>query len=171
MGIKIMSTILLLNDTEIKQDAYCIKDSMKYFCDYLKSTHKRSLILERKKKNLLKIEQQEPYENAKFCYICKKEFEDKCAKYKRYYKVRDHCYYTGEYRGTAHSICNLKYSIPEEITIIFYNRPNYDHNFIISKIAEDFEGPCNFLGENNEKYIPFQFQQEKNSIELVKLSN
>ena len=30
---------------------------------------------------------------------------------KKYCKVRDH--YTGEYRGIAHSICNLKYSVPK----------------------------------------------------------
>ena len=30
---------------------------------------------------------------------------------KKYRKVRDHCNYTVEYRGVAHSICNLKYSL------------------------------------------------------------
>ena len=33
---------------------------------------------------------------------------------KRYCKVRHHCY-TGEYGGAAHSISNLKYSIPKKI--------------------------------------------------------
>ena len=27
----------------------------------------------------------------------------------------------GEYRGTAHSICNLKYSAPKKIPTVFHN--------------------------------------------------
>ena len=107
------------------------------------------------KKKLLKNEQQESYENAKFGY--KEKFEDKCAKYERYHKVRDQCYNTGEYRGAAHSICNMKYSIPEEITIISHNRSNYDYNFIIKETKDKFEERFTFLGENNKKYITFQF--------------
>ena len=52
-------------------------------------------------------------------FICKKKFENKYLKNKKYRKVRDHCHYTGEYRGTAHSICNLKYSVPKIISIVF----------------------------------------------------
>ena len=38
-------------------------------------------------------------------YICKKEFS---VNDKKYQKVRDHCHYTGKYRGgAAHDICNL----------------------------------------------------------------
>ena len=29
------------------------------------------------------------------------------------HKVRDHCHYTGKYRGTAHNICNLRYKVPK----------------------------------------------------------
>ena len=41
-------------------------------------------------KLLTKI-QQESYENAKCLYVCKEILEDKYAKDKKYYKVRDHC--------------------------------------------------------------------------------
>ena len=53
---------------------------------------------------LIKKEEKNFY-NQKVCYICKKEF-DKSDK--KHYKVRDHCQYTGKYRGAAHSICNLR---------------------------------------------------------------
>ena len=53
--------------------------------------------------------------NAKICYICKEKFEKKSLKDKKCHKVRDHCHYTGEYRGAAHSICNLEYSVPKRL--------------------------------------------------------
>ena len=28
-----------------------------------------------------------------------------------YHKIRDHCHYTGKYRGAAHDICNLRYKV------------------------------------------------------------
>jgi hypothetical protein len=37
------------------------------------------------------------------CYICNGEFT------KSNYKVRDHCHRTGEYRGAAHTRCNINY--------------------------------------------------------------
>ena len=41
-------------------------------------------------------------------------FTKKNLKEKKYHKVRDHCLYTGEYRGAAHRICNLKYSVTKK---------------------------------------------------------
>ena len=63
---------------------------------------------------LLTEEQKQSYENAKICYICQENFEKKYLGDKKSRKVRDHCHYTGEYRGAAHSICNLKYSLPKK---------------------------------------------------------
>ena len=59
------------------------------------------------------------------CYICKEKFEDKHVKNKKYCKVKDHCHYTREYRGTVQSICSLKYSIPKDIPTVSHNGSNY----------------------------------------------
>ena len=66
----------------------------------------------KKKMKLLTENQQELYENAKICHICKEKLGDQYHRDKKYCKVRDYCHYTGEYSGTTHSICNLKYSVP-----------------------------------------------------------
>ena len=46
-----------------------------------------------------------------------------CERYKNR-KVRDHCHYTGEYRGAVYSIRNLKYSVLKNIPIAFLNGSN-----------------------------------------------
>ena len=57
----------------------------------------------------------------KICYICKEKFENRDLKDKKYCKLRDHCHYTGEYRGAEYIICNLEYSVPEKPPIVFHN--------------------------------------------------
>ena len=49
----------------------------------------------------------------KIYYICKEKFKNKYLEDKQDHKVTDHCHDAGEYRGTAHSICNLKCSVPK----------------------------------------------------------
>ena len=56
------------------------------------------------------------------CYICEKKIKYKHSKDKKYCKVTDHCHYRGEYRSSAHGICNLKYSIPKKIPILFHHK-------------------------------------------------
>ena len=70
-------------------------------------------------------------------------------------KVRDHCHYTGKYRGAAHSNCNLNYKIPKEIPVVFHNGSTYDYHFIIKQLARKFKGNFDCLGENTEKYVTF----------------
>ena len=70
-------------------------------------------------------------------------------------KVRDHCHYTGKFRGAAHSICNLTYKTPKEIPIVFHNGSTYDYHFIINKSAKGFDGQLEYPGESTEKYTTF----------------
>ena len=76
--------------------------------------------------------------------------------------------YTGEYRGDAHSICNLNYSVPKKIAIVFHNESNYDYHFIIRELVKDFEGQFTCLGENTEKYITFSVSIEKEITRIDK---
>ena len=66
---------------------------------------------------------------------------------KKYHKARYHCHYTGKFRGAAHSICNLRYKTPKEIPIVFHNGSTYDYHFIINKLAKEFDGQLESLGE------------------------
>ena len=109
-----MSTISPIKSIENKHDVYRGKDCMKTFFESLRDRAMKIMNFFKKIKLLTK-EQQESYKNAKICYIYKEKFENKYVKDKKYCKVRDHCHYTGEYRDTAHSICNLTYSDSNEI--------------------------------------------------------
>ena len=69
-------------------------------------------------------------------------------------KVKDHCHYTGKFRGAVHSKCNLSYKVPKDIPIIIHNA-SCDTHFIINQLAEEFKGELNCIGENMEKYLTF----------------
>ena len=102
--------------------------------------------------------EEENHNNQKVCYICKKEFD---MNDKKNDKVRDHCHYTGKYRGAAHNMCNLRYKIPKEIPIVFHNDSTYDYHFIIKELVREFDGNFECLGENTEKYITFSVPLKK----------
>ena len=55
------------------------------------------------------------YKKATKCHICYKPFTQTNL------NVRDHCHYTGLYRGPIHSLCNLRYKIPSYIPVVFHN--------------------------------------------------
>ena len=119
-----------------------------------------------KKKEMIRLTDKEnkSYKKQKVCYMCEKEFNtdenDKNA-FKLYHKVRDHCHYTGKFRGAAHSICNLRYKTPKEIPVVFHNGSTYDYHFIINQLAKEFNGQLECLGENTEKYITFSVPIKK----------
>ena len=49
------------------------------------------------------------------------------------------------------SICNLKYTVPKKMPIVFHNGFNYDYHFIIRELADEFRKQFTCLGENTEK--------------------
>ena len=134
-----MSTISSFRSIEKKRDVYRGKNSMKNFCGSLREHAVKTVNFKKKKVKSLTKEQQEPYENAKLCYVYKEKFENKYLNDEKYRRARDHCHYTREYRRAAHSICNLKYSLPKTFLIVFHNNSNFDYHFIIKELAEEFK--------------------------------
>ena len=104
------------------------------------------------------------HEDTKICYICGKYFIENLFRDMNHQKVRDHCHYAAKFRGPAHTICNLNFNVPNEIPIVFHNGSKYDYHFIIKELAKEFEGPFEFVGENNEMYKSFSVPIKKGVI-------
>ena len=150
--------ICSFDDTKSKHYFYRLKDCIEKFCKDLKELGTEIINFEEKEMIPLTNKEIKSYEKQKVCYICEKKFCDdknKKSEYDLYHKVRDHCHYTGKFRGAAHNICNLRYNVPKEIPVVFHNGSTYDYHFIIKQLAEDFKGQFECLRENTEKYITF----------------
>ena len=74
-------------------------------------------------------------------------------------KVRHHCYYSGIYRGAAHSLCNLQYKIPSYILVIFHNLSGYDAHMFIKELA-NCGSKIGVIAKNKEDYITFSISIE-----------
>ena len=88
------------------------------------------------------------FNNASDCWICGKELGND--------RVRDHCHFTGRYRGPAHNKCNLKYRKPKNISVFFHNLSGYDSHLFIKKLGTpDKNENIDCIPNNEEKYISF----------------
>ena len=125
--------------TKNNLDYYRGKNCMKNFCLDLREHAKKIINYEKKEMIPLTKKEEKKHNRQKVCHICKKRFSTDDNN-KKYHKVKDHCRYTGKYRGAAHDICKLRYKIPNEVPVVFHNGSTYDYHFIIKELAEEFEG-------------------------------
>ena len=96
------------------------------------------------------------FNDATKCWICKGEFDDTADEkgYRKNEKVKDHCHYTGRFRGAAHNSCNLKYKKPKFIPVVFHNLSGYDSHLFIKNLGYT-AGNIDCIPNNEEKYISF----------------
>ena len=102
----------------------------------------------------LSARQQEKYDNAMRCYICRHEFVKSKAKS---YKVRDHDHITGWIIGAAHCHCNLERLVSFNITVFFYNFCGYDEHLIVHKYGKRLDCEIKVIGQNMEKYLQVEW--------------
>ena len=110
------------------------------------------------KKEMFPLTNQEwkSFREAKVCWLCRKGFEGGNLT-----KVRDHCHFSGKFRGAAHASCNLEFKRPKFTPVFFHNLQNYDaHLFVraLGTLDEVLNVTC--IPNNEEKYISFSLKFE-----------
>ena len=139
---------------ENKLDYYRERDCIEKLCKKLKD-HAMKIIKYKEKEMIpLTDEENKSYEKQEICHICKKKFcldenvenEDNGNEVDENFKqVKDHCHYTGKFRGAAHSICHLRYKVHKNIPIVIHNA-SYDTHFIINQLAKEFKEKLDCIG-------------------------
>ena len=71
------------------------------------------------------------YDKSTLCHICNEELGND--------GVRDHCHLSGEFRGAAHKVCNLKYNVPKFFPVVFHNLSGYDSHIFIKTLEIAYE--------------------------------
>ena len=98
-------------------------------------------------------EDQKEFQSAKVCHICEQDLNIN-KEIGQILKVRDHCHFTGEYRGAAHFDCNLKCRKTLILSVLFHNLQGSDSHLFIEQLAKvSGELPC--IPSTEEKYISF----------------
>ena len=106
-------------------------DLMKEFCETMAGTVKELYDKHFKSQVLIKMSRkdEEDYNSSAKCHLCLKQIYPDSNR--MYQKVRDHCHFTGKYRGAAHRNCNLKARKPDFIPTLFHNLEGYDEHLFL----------------------------------------
>ena len=130
------------------------KDCVKKFCEHvIGEAHRLYRLFPEKPMEPLTKAQFKEYIHATRCHICFTPFRLGSR------KVRDHCHYSGIYRGAAHSLCNLQYNIPYYIPVVFHNLAGYDAHMFIKELAK-CGSRMGVIAKNTEDYISFSVSVE-----------
>ena len=137
------------DETKNKLDCYKVEDCMERFCKGLRDHTLKIINFEEKEMIPLTDQENKSNEKQKVCYICKKEFStDVNEKMHLNYTIKSEITVTKRNR-------RRKYKTSKEILVVFHNGSIYDYHFIINKVAKEFYGQLESVGENTEKYIIF----------------
>ena len=97
-------------------------EESKYYSDVMKKNFNKELVTTK--------EDNQNFKNSTKCWICDNDHDDNDV------KVRDHCHITGNYRGSAHRVCNINHKLDHKIPIIFHNLKDYDSHLITQELRK-----------------------------------
>ena len=91
-------------------------------------------------------EESKLFKEQEKCHTCEEKFcmDKDDENYTKRKKVKDHCYYTGKFRGAAPGKRNLNYKVPKDIPTIIHNT-SYGTDFIINQLLEECKGELNCI--------------------------
>ena len=144
------------------------EDVEEIFVEMLENETKRiHKVFDFSKKMIFTEDDKKKFEESEFCWICRGKFENKR-------KVRDHCHFTGTFRGAAHEKCNLQFRKPNFSPVIFHNLSGYDSHLFIKNLGKN-SGGIKAIPNNEEKYISFSkeitvgsFRDKQGKEKLIK---
>ena len=125
-------------------------DNVDWFVDeVVKLENKMTFYFKNTKKDIIMTqEDEEDYKNNNICRLCEKKIITN--------KARGHCHLTGNYRGPAHSICNINVTQKQSnfIPFIFHNFSNYDCHMFFKKLVDKKKDKVDFeiIPKTNEEY-------------------
>jgi hypothetical protein len=78
-----------------------------------------------------------------------KENKPVCPKF----KVKDHCHFTGEFRGACCYKCNLQLKVRVHIPAFAHNFKGYDSHFFIDALTDKFSDKVDVIPQNTERFL------------------
>ena len=130
----------------IEESKYCSAVMKKYF--------NKELIMTKKIMKILKISTK--------CWICDNDYIETDL------KVRDHCYITGKYRGSANKDCNTNIILNHKILVVFHNLKNYDSHLVMQELGKS-NLETNVIPNGLEKYMSFSINNKLIFIDIFQL--
>ena len=101
----------------------------------------------------MRPEEEEQFQQSKVCWLCEEPFIEG--------KVRDHDHLTGQYRGPAHSKCNIRVKQNQSsfVPMFFHNFSGYDCHLPFEQLitsAYNLKLPINIIPKSLENYVSVQ---------------
>ena len=115
-------------------------EESKYCSEVMKEPFNNKLVMTK--------EDHENFKNSTKCWSCDNDYINNDV------KVRDHCFITGKYRGSAHEDCNIFVRLSHKIPTVFYNLKNYDSHLVMQEL-DKFNLKMNVILNGLEKCTSF----------------